>query len=108
MKVWFQNNYGTLVSVAIMVSDTDDCGNYGNWFVQGWWNIEPGGSAHVCNTTNSYMCFYAEAANGAQWTGPYTVYVSNEAFGLCLDIANTQEYNVGMQLLHLTGWVGIH
>jgi uncharacterized membrane protein len=89
--VTFTNGYTTGVSIAIMYYAPDTCGayGYGDWATEGWWNLSPGQSAYVVNTDNRYVGFYAEAADGAQWTGNHgPMYVEQTAFSSCIDVGN--------------------
>jgi hypothetical protein len=43
-------------------------------------------------TANRYFYFYAEAWDGAVWSGPYgPVYASDAAFDSCIDIGSTAD-----------------
>ena len=101
MRVYFRNSYGTKVWVAIMRYDPDSCGEYGNWATAGWWGIDPGQQVWAFSTNNRYAAFYADADDGAHWSGPYgPVYVYWEAFDSCVNIGSTAAYGiVGMRLI---------
>ena len=103
MKVLFKNNYRTTVWVAVMFYDPDGCREYGNWGTRGWWRVEPGAEVWAFSTTNQYACFYAEAADGAHWSGGYgPVYVYYGAFSSCINIGSTAAKDiVGMRLITL-------
>ena len=103
MKVKFRNNYPSTVWVAIMRYDPGSCGAYGNWATAGWWGISPGGLVYPFDTTNRYAAFYAEANDGAIWTGPYgPMYVYWNAFNSCINIGSTAAYDVvGLRLIDL-------
>jgi len=101
MRVYFRNSYGTKVWVTIMRYDPDSCGEYGNWATAGWWGIDPGQQVWAFSTNNRYAAFYADADDGAHWSGPYgPVYVYWEAFDSCVNIGSTAAYGtVGMRLI---------
>jgi len=104
MRVYFHNNYTTTVWVAIMQYDTDACGGHGgDWATRGWWRIEPGQEVWAFSTTNEYCCAYAEAADGAVWSGDYgPVYVYQHAFDSCVNIGASDAIDeVGMFLMDL-------
>lgn len=103
MKVLFRNSYYTTIWVAVMFYDPDGCAQYGNWRTGGWWRLEPGQKKWAFSTTNKYACYYAEAADGAFWSGPYgPVYVYYEPFDSCINIGSTAAYDVvGMRLITL-------
>ncbi|UUU20189.1 DUF1036 domain-containing protein [Streptomyces sp. DSM 40750] len=92
MELRIRNRYRLTVSAAILFFSPDTCAEYGRWGTRGWWNIPPGGEAHVLNTNNTWSYIYAEAADGTLWTdenGP-RIYVRQEAFQSCLLIGDTQ------------------
>jgi len=102
--LYFSNHHPTRVWVALMFYSPSSCGAYGNWGTRGWWGIDPGGTAAVFNGDidyNRYYAFYAKAADGAQWTGPYgPVYLYHHAFDSCVGIGSTDAYDVkGMRLI---------
>jgi hypothetical protein len=101
MEVRFRNSYPSKVWVAVMYYDPGDCGQYGNWETKGWWGINTGQTKHPFNTNNRYAAFYAEAEDGAVWTGPYgPVYVYQQAFESCINIGSTGALDVvGMRLI---------
>jgi hypothetical protein len=101
MRVYFRNSYGPKVWVAIMRYDPNSCGEYGNWATAGWWGINFGQQVWAFSTNNRYAAFYADADDGAHWSGPYgPVYVYWEAFDSCVNIGSTAAYGiVGMRLI---------
>ncbi len=103
MMVHFHNSYPSKVWVAIMQYNPDTCGEDGDWETEGWWGIDPGGEVWAFSTSNRYAAFYAEADDGAIWTGPYgPVYVYWNAFDSCVDIGSTAAFAVvGMRLIDL-------
>jgi hypothetical protein len=104
VQVHFKNNYPKKVWVVIMRYDTDACGGEGgNWATAGWWEIDPGQEKYPFSTTNEYAAFYAEAEDGAVWSGPYgPVYVYGNAFNSCVNIGSTAAIKtVGMQQFQL-------
>jgi hypothetical protein len=101
MKVYFRNSYPTKVWVTIMRYDPNGCGQYGNWATAGWWGINPGQQVWAFSTNNRWACYYADADDGAHWSGPYgPAYVYYEAFDSCINIGSTAAYGtVGMRLI---------
>ena len=63
--------------------------------MMGWWNLNPGSCALVygddLEDLNRYWCFYAEAQDGARWSGPYHGSVPTAAFDQCYGIGVTIE-----------------
>ena len=95
MELRFRNDYGTRLWVCILFHDPGRCGQYGNWGTRGWWVIEPGNEAYVLDTDNRNAYFYAEAADGGVWAGPYgPVLAPRRAFDSCLDISNNVDPSV--------------
>lgn len=95
MEVRFRNSYTSKVWVAVMYYDPADCGEYGNWETKGWWGIDVGATKHPFNTNNRYAAFYAEADDGAIWTGPYgPIYIYQYAFTSCLNLGSTGSIGV--------------
>lgn len=81
MDIRFRNNYPATVSVAVMFYSPETFGQHVNWGTRGWWNIAPGQMAHVLNTCNRYMCYYAEAGDGARRVGNFgPMYVYRNSF----------------------------
>jgi uncharacterized membrane protein len=103
VNLYFRNNYPSTVWVAIMFYSPARCAQYGQWGTRGWWQINPGGTklVWVGNTLNRYYAYYANASDGAKWTGQYgPVYVYHQAFDSCLKIGSTAAYaTVGMRLI---------
>jgi len=102
MQLRFRNNYGALLWVCIAFYDRGVCGPYGNWGTRGWWNIYPSGEAYVLNTNNRYAYFYAEAADGGVWAGPYgPVLAPRRVFDSCWDIGNNVDPYVYMREVYI-------
>jgi uncharacterized membrane protein len=107
----FANRYPAKVWVAIMFYSPETCGGEGgNWETMGWWGINPGGSAIVYGNDvedlNRYYCYYAKAADGAEWSGNYgPIYVYHQAFNSCYNIGSTAAYAVvGMREIDVNGY----
>jgi len=82
----FCNRHTSLVSVAIMRYNPQSCPRGDRFSVAGWWNISPGHCATVFGGSvkyNRFWYFYAQATNGATWSGNIRSWVSNNAFMLC-------------------------
>ncbi len=109
MMVHFRNSYGPRIWVCSMSYDPIGCADYGNWATEGWWAVDNGQEVWAFSTLNRYAAFYAEAADGAYWAGPYgPVYVYYDAFDSCVDIGSTAAFEtVGMRLIDLgsLAWV---
>ncbi|MFI0417917.1 DUF1036 domain-containing protein [Spongiactinospora sp. 9N601] len=110
MQLHFRNVYGYPLSVAIMFYSPETCAEYGQWGTRGWWNIYPNGQTHVLNTNNRYAYFYAEATDGATWSGQPgspVMYVTQAAFDSCYLIGSTAARTVRVRRLDLGTGAGI-
>jgi len=83
--VQFHNSYTSVIYVAYLRLDYgcgSECGQ--PWDVLGWVRLAPGDSQSRANpTSNEYYYYYAEAQDGAQWSGPYVAEVTNDRFEKC-------------------------
>ena len=102
MSLYFRNGYPSTIWTMI-TRYHPNCPDGGDWEKTGWWRIEPDGTATVygddVEDVNRYWYFYAHAADGAYWAGPYNVIVPHIAFDWCIDTANTDSRQVGMREL---------
>jgi uncharacterized membrane protein len=102
----FVNGYSTTVWTMIEWYHPN-CPDGGDWEKAGWWRIEPGKSATVfggdVDNVNRYWYFYAHAADGGQWSGPFSEIVPRIAFDWCENTANTDSRTVGMRELDVNG-----
>jgi hypothetical protein len=84
-QVTFTNSYSTRLYVAYMRLDyacQNDCGE--PWDVLGWINLQPGETQSRDNATNNrWYYYYAEADDGAVWSGPFPAEVSYNRFQKC-------------------------
>lgn len=104
MELHFRNSYGATINVAVMFFEPDGCRDDGHWGTQGWWVIPPGGRAHVLNTNNRFAAYYAEAVDGATWTGDQgPMYVYTNAFNSCVNIGSTAAQPVLAKLVDMDG-----
>lgn len=98
--IYFRNSYGPRIWVAIAFWSSS-CADYGTFATRGWWAIDHGGQAHVLNLAwqglvSPFILFYAEAADGAVWTGSsLQMYVTQAAFDSCINIGSTNARLVG-------------
>jgi uncharacterized membrane protein len=116
--VQFTNSYTTVISVAYMRLDNacgDECGD--PWDVLGWVVLSPGDSQSRANPTNNeYYYYYAEAVDGAVWSGPYVAEVTNDRFEKCTCLGVIVEngdptnpyYDVGFQELDTDQFSGVN
>ncbi|MFG1841688.1 DUF1036 domain-containing protein [Micromonospora sp. NPDC049175] len=102
MQLHFRNSYGPRIWVAIMYYDTGCNSDGSSWATRGWWTIDNGGQAYVLNTNNRYAYYYAEAADGTVWTGPYgPIYVPQTAFSWCSNTGSTNARVVGLREVYI-------
>ncbi len=110
MALTLCNGYPTPISTAIMFYSPDTCGGEGNFQMAGWWNIDPGTCALVyaddLEDLNRYWYYYADAEDGAVWSGPYGASVPFYAFNQCYGIGviienNHEEVAIGFRELDI-------
>lgn len=109
-EVRFRNSYSQKLYVAYMRRDFDclaDCGE--PWNVLGWINLDPGEVEYRPNPTNNqWYYYYAEAADGAFWAGPYVAHVTDVKFQKCTCVSATGYWNVGMRVLDTVKYAGVN
>jgi len=104
MQLRFRNSYGPRIWISIMFFDPVGCANDGQWGTRGWYAVDNGGEAYVLDTNNTFAYYYAEAADGAVWSGPFgPIYVPQSAFSSCLLIGQTGARIVGLREVQLSG-----
>jgi hypothetical protein len=101
----FRNSYGKTVWVATMRYNPNLCAGYGDYETWGWLRLEPGEVKQAFTTSYRYGAYYANAADGAEWTGDRgPVYLYHDAFDSCVKIGSTAAYRtVNMRLIDLEG-----
>jgi hypothetical protein len=98
MPLRIRNNYGPRIWIAIMLFDPVGCAEAGQWSTRGWYAADNGGEAHVLDTNNTFAYYYAEAADGAVWSGPFgPICVPQTAISSCLFIGQTGARIVGLR-----------
>lgn len=104
MSLIVRNKYPAAVSVAVMWYHPN-CPSGGNWEIAGWWNIASGdedtplvGDLHGLNR---YYYFYAQAKNGAVWSGPIRRLVSRRAFDWCEGVVSNDPIIAGFRELDI-------
>lgn len=113
--VSFRNSYGKTISVAYKFMDygcRDDCGE--EWNVRGWVVLQPGEVTSRPNPTgNRWFWYFAEAVDGATWTGEEYAEVKGEVFSKCTCLgvsaggSNPYHY-VGMVTIDLWAQSGVN
>ncbi|MBV9197347.1 MAG: DUF1036 domain-containing protein [Solirubrobacterales bacterium] len=104
-SVYFQNSYGKTVWVTTERYNSGcNLPGVGNWENEGWYRLDPGQSEWLFTTTNEYAYFYAEAADGAKWSGAYGGRVNPYyAYDYCNSI-DSYATDPGMRQIDLGGW----
>ena len=112
----FTNLYPSKLFVAYMRLEPacqEECGE--PWDVLGWINLDPGETEKRPNPTeNQWFYYYAEAADGAYWAGPYVAEASNNKFHKCTCIGVIVShgpqpfYDVGMRELDTVRFSGVN
>ena len=108
MKVQFRNSYSSKVWIAVMYYSPDTCKDFGLWKTEGWWGVSPGQQIWAFSTDNRYAAFYAEAEDGAVWSGIYgPMSIYDYAFRICIDLGQiVQENRPSTSLVDSLGSVG--
>jgi Protein of unknown function (DUF1036) len=114
--VSFTNSHGTKIFVAYSRWDLaclNDCGD--GWDVLGWINLEPGQTQTRPNPTgNRWFYYYAEAADGTIYNGPFLDEVKDDRFqkcsclGVSVSHGTNPWYEVGFDELDLDEWSGVN
>ncbi len=114
--VSFTNSYGQKIFVAYMRRDftcLETCG--APWDVLGWINLDPGETEYRANPTkNQWFYYYAEAVDGAVWSGPFVAEVSDQKFSKCTCLGVIVShgpqpyYDVGMRELDTVAYPGVN
>jgi uncharacterized membrane protein len=103
----FVNNYPSTVW-AMVEWYHPNCADGGNWEKAGWWKMDEGQTSTAfggsASGVNPYWYFFAHAADGAQWAGPYNEIVPHIAFDWCESTANTDSRTVGMREVDVNGY----
>jgi uncharacterized membrane protein len=94
------NAYPQPLYAVYMFYSPDGCGGEGgDWQAIGWFYIQPGVTATLYandlgDVKNRYWYYYAEAIDGARWSGDVDTYVNDGPFYICEGIATTQDWTV--------------
>lgn len=86
MALTICNGYSHPIWTSIMFYSPETCGGDGGDFeMMGWWRIDPGSCARVyandLEDLNRYWYYFAHAADGTAWAGPFTASVPRGPFG---------------------------
>lgn len=99
MGLSFQNDYGTSLSLCIVIYDPRTCPR-DKWSKIGWWNIPAGQRQTVLtgSLNSRYYYFFARAADGGEWSDPRRqVDVPYQEFYLCAyDVPAPPAFRVGL------------
>jgi uncharacterized membrane protein len=102
MGLSFQNDYGTSLSLCIVIYDPRTCPR-DKWSKIGWWNVPAGGRQTVLTgaLNSRYYYFFARAADGGEWFDPRRqIDVPWDKFYLCAYDAPAQpNFRVGLMEL---------
>jgi len=100
----FCNHYPTELWVCLLWYHPN-CSDGGDWEKKGWWHLNPGeckiAFSGDLDEVNRYWYYYAEAADGAYWAGPYGTNVSNDRFDWCINTGSSNSRNVGFRELDI-------
>src|SRR6188768_2403614 len=97
----FCNFYPSTVWVAFQWYHPPTCDGGDPWITRGWWKLVPGQCKTVFGSdlqdVNTFYYWYAEAADGAVWSGPFMTCVPQQAFTWCLNTCSTAARYVGFR-----------
>jgi hypothetical protein len=105
------NHYRTTIWVALQHFDANCQGGADPFRTHGWFQYEPGESAAVdipgfdnlLNIPNSHYYFYAEAADGAVWSGDFNTWCPQQAFNWCNNLSSTTARLLGFREVIVAG-----
>lgn len=103
----FCNSYHTRIWTAISFHSPEVCGGEGgDWQNIGWYPVDPGSCSVVyandLDDVNRFWYFFAEADDGAQWSGDFPTFVHmTDAFNICDGIGTTALTQVGFRELDI-------
>jgi uncharacterized membrane protein len=101
----FCNSHPVRIWTAISFYSPEECGGEGgDWQNMGWYPVDPGQCVEVYNNdlddVNRFWYFFAEADDGAAWSGDFPTFVKDpEAFNICDGIGTTALRIVGFREL---------
>jgi Protein of unknown function (DUF1036) len=116
-EVSFINSYGRKMFVAYMRREFACLGEFaagGPWEIRGWITLDPGETEYRANETeNRWFYYYAEADDGATWSGPHVAMVSDAKFHRCVGEGVSTGghgglFDVGMRELDTKTYPGVN
>jgi uncharacterized membrane protein len=104
MALKFESSYPNATIWVSILWYHPDCTN-GLFMKTGWWSLTDGQTVEVftgdIDDLNRYYYFYAEASDGAVWSGPTNVEVTNAAYSQCVWDNKSCNRTVGFQILDI-------
>jgi uncharacterized membrane protein len=97
----FCNSHPVRIWTAISFFSPETCPDeFGNWQNIRWYPVEPGSCVVVyrndLSDLNRYWYFYAEADDGATWTGDFPTFIKDpDAFNICDGVGSSALRTVG-------------
>jgi hypothetical protein len=103
MSLSFSNSTPEAVWLVFAYNDSVCSSDGAAWMKQGWWEIQPGGSATVRGgpVNGAKYFFYAEGGSGRVWAGEFGTSVPLDAFSQCWDIGTNQSQQVSMRKIEV-------
>jgi uncharacterized membrane protein len=101
----FCNSHPTTIWTAISFFSPETCsGEGGGWQNIGWYPVQPGTCrvvyANDLADVNRFWYYYAEADDGAKWSGAFPTWIKDpEAFNICDGLGTTALRQVGFREL---------
>jgi uncharacterized membrane protein len=101
----FCNSHRARIWTAISFYSPETCGGEGgDWQNIGWYPVDPGSCVVVYENDlgdlNPYWYYYAEADDGAKWSGDFPTFIKDpDAFNICNGFGTTALRRVGFREL---------
>lgn len=103
MSLSFRNSTAETIWLVFAHSDSSCASDGDAWMKEGWWEINPSGSATVRGgpVNGAKYFFYAEGGSGRRWEGEFGTSVPIDAFSQCWSVGSTDSQGVSMRKIEI-------
>ena len=103
MSLSFSNSTPEPVWLVFAYNDSVCSSDGAAWMKQGWWEIQPGGSATVRGgpVNGAKYFFYAEGGGGRRWAGEFGTSVPLDSFSQCWNVGTSESQQVSMRKIEV-------
>ncbi|NVJ19863.1 MULTISPECIES: DUF1036 domain-containing protein [Myxococcus] len=102
LQLHFRNSYGPRIRLCISFHSPATCAGRGDWGTRGWWSFDLNQSVYVLNTGYRLAYYFAEAADGAFWTGSdFSIFAPAASFDSCSWNQRIGDRSLGMRTVNL-------